>query len=45
MMPSDKARGIILSCVRYCGYQLSYRDLEEIMPECGLSVDHVTIFR
>ncbi len=37
---------VILLCVRwYCRYQLSYRDLEEMMRERGLSVDHVTIFR
>jgi transposase-like protein len=37
---------IILLCVRwYCRYQLSYRDLEEMMSERGLSVDHTTIFR
>jgi IS6 family transposase len=37
---------IILLCVRwYCRYQLSYRDIEEMMRERGLSVDHVTIFR
>jgi transposase-like protein len=37
---------IILLCVRwYCRYQLSYRDLEEIMKERGLSLDHTTIFR
>ncbi len=37
---------IILLCVRwYCRYQLSYRDLEEMMRERGLGVDHVTIFR
>jgi transposase-like protein len=37
---------IILVCVRwYCRYQISYRDLEEMMRERGLSVDHVTIFR
>ena len=33
-------------CVRwYLRYSLSYRDLEEIMAERGLSVDHVTIWR
>ena len=33
-------------CVRwYYRCQLSYRDLEEMMRERGLSVDHVTIFR
>lgn len=37
---------IILLCVRwYLRYSLSYRDLEEIMQERGLSVDHSTIFR
>jgi IS6 family transposase len=37
---------IILLCVRwYCRYQLSYRDIEEMMSERGLSVDHTTVFR
>ena len=37
---------IILTCVRwYLRYSLSYRDLEEMMTERGLSVDHSTIFR
>jgi transposase-like protein len=37
---------IILLCVRwYLRYALSYRDLEEIMAERGLQVDHTTIFR
>ncbi len=37
---------IILLCVRwYLRYALSYRDLEEMMRERGLSVDHTTIFR
>lgn len=37
---------IILLCVRwYLRYALSYRDLEEIMAERGLSVDHTTIYR
>jgi IS6 family transposase len=37
---------IILLCVRwYCRYQLSYRDVEEMMRERGLGVDHSTIFR
>jgi IS6 family transposase len=26
-------------------YSLSYRDLEEIMQERGLSVDHTTVYR
>ena len=37
---------IILLCVRwYLRYSLSYRDLEEMMQERGLSVDHTTIYR
>ncbi len=37
---------IILLCVRwYCRYQLSYRDIEELMRERGLEVDHSTVFR
>ena len=34
------------ACVRwYLRYVLSYRDLEEMMAERGLGVDHATIFR
>ena len=37
---------IILLCVRwYLRYALSYRDLEEMMMERGLTVDHTTIYR
>ena len=37
---------IILLCVRwYLRYSLSYRDLEEMMRERGLSLDHTTIYR
>jgi transposase, IS6 family len=37
---------LILLCVRwYCRYSLSYRDWEERMLECGLSVDHTTVWR
>ena len=36
----------IMLCVRwYLRYWLSYCDLEEMMPEPGLSLDHVTIWR
>jgi transposase-like protein len=36
---------IILLCVRwYLRYALSYRDLEEMMAERGLHVDHTTIY-
>jgi transposase, IS6 family len=37
---------IILLCLRwYLRYSLSYRDLEEMMRERGLHVDHATIYR
>jgi transposase-like protein len=37
---------IILLCVRwYLRYALSYRDLEEMMEERGLAVDHTAIYR
>ena len=37
---------IILLCVRwYLRYPLSYRDLEEMMRERGLHIDHTTIYR
>jgi len=37
---------LILLCVRwYCRYQLSYRDVEEMMCERGLDVDHSTLLR
>src|SRR5438105_5392439 len=37
---------IMLVCVRwYLRYSLSYRDLEEMMRERGMHVDHTTIYR
>ena len=37
---------IILCAVRwYLGYTLSYRDVEELLRERGVWVDHTTIFR
>jgi transposase, IS6 family len=37
---------IILGCVRwYCKYGISYRDLEEMMLERGVEVDHTTLYR
>jgi transposase-like protein len=37
---------IILLCARwYLRYPLSYRDLEEMMREWGLHIDHTTIYR
>src|SRR3546814_3281459 len=36
----------ILWAVRwYCRYPISYRDLEEMLTERGISVDHTTIYR
>ncbi len=36
----------ILLCVRwYLRYALSYRDLEEMMGERGIAVDHTTVYR
>jgi transposase-like protein len=40
------AGDIILHCVRwYCKYGVSYRDLEEMMRERGIAVDHTTLYR
>lgn len=37
---------IILQCVRwYVAYPLSYRNLEEMMAERGVEVDHTTVYR
>ena len=37
---------VILQWVRwYCKYGISYRDLEEMMAERGLSIDHTTLYR
>ena len=37
---------VILIAVRwYLRYGLSYRDLEELLAERGIEVDHVTLFR
>ena len=37
---------VILLAVRwYLRYSLSYRDLEEMLAERGVEVDHVTLFR
>jgi len=39
-------RSVILLCVRwYLAYNLSLRDLEEMMAERGISVDHATVGR
>jgi IS6 family transposase len=37
---------VILLAVRfYLRYGLSYRDLEELLAERGIEVDHVTLYR
>jgi transposase, IS6 family len=39
-------KDVILWAVRwYCRYGVSYRDLEEMLTERGVPVDHVTIYR
>ncbi|MEZ0168283.1 IS6 family transposase [Microvirga sp. TS319] len=39
-------RSVILLCVRwYLAYSLSLRDLEEMMAERGISIDHATVGR
>ncbi len=35
---------VIMQCVRwYCKYGISYRDLEEMMGERGLELDHTAV--
>src|SRR3546814_14764874 len=37
---------VILWAVRWsCRYPISYRDLEEMLAERGISVDHTTLYR
>src|ERR671917_2373398 len=36
---------ILLNVRRYCHYALSYRNLEEMMAERGIEIDHSTINR
>src|SRR3954451_17546278 len=39
-------RGVIAVAVRwYLRYGLSYRDVEELLAERGIEVDHVTVYR
>jgi putative transposase len=39
-------KDIILTCVRwYISYSLSYRNVEEMMAERGISLDHSTLNR
>jgi hypothetical protein len=40
------AAEVIVTCVRwYLRFSLSLRDIEELMAERGLSVDHTTVWR
>jgi transposase-like protein len=40
------APDVILLCVRWhCRFQLSYRDVKEMMRERGRDIDHSTVFR
>ncbi len=41
----DVSEIIVLNVRWYCRYALSYRDLEEMMAERGVEVDHSTINR
>jgi transposase-like protein len=36
---------VLLAVRRYIRYGLSYRDVEELLAERGIEVDHVTIYR
>jgi transposase-like protein len=36
---------IVVGVRWYLRYKLSYRDVEELLVERGLEVDHVTVFR
>ncbi len=39
-------KDVVLMCVRwYVAYSLSYRHVEELMEERGVSVDHATVNR
>jgi IS6 family transposase len=40
--PSD---GIVLAVRWYLRFGLSYRDVEELLAERGVEVDHVTVYR
>jgi transposase, IS6 family len=40
--PSD---GIVLAVRWYLRFGLSYRDVEELLTERGVEVDHVTVYR
>src|SRR2546423_1097958 len=39
------AEVIVVAVRRYLRYDLSYRDVEELLVERGIEVDHVTVYR
>src|SRR3546814_3167330 len=45
MRISDWSSDVCSSDLWYCCYPISYRDLEEMLAERGISVDHTTIYR
>lgn len=46
LQTSARSVDVIAQCVRwYLVYSLSLRDLEEMIAECGLHVDHSTLHR
>ncbi len=46
VLPATRPPEVITVAVRwYLRYGLSYRDVEELLAERGIEVDHVTIYR
>ncbi len=41
---ASRPRGDVLAVRCYLRYALSYRDVEELLAERGLIVDHVTVY-
>ncbi|GAA0743482.1 hypothetical protein GCM10010199_70730 [Dactylosporangium roseum] len=39
------AEAIVVAARRYLRFNLSYRDVEELLVERGVEVDHVTIYQ
>jgi transposase-like protein len=39
------AEVVVLAVRRYLRYGLSYRDVEELLLQPGIEVDHVTVYR
>jgi IS6 family transposase len=44
-VPVFSAEVIGVAVRRYLRYILSYRDIEELLAERGIEVDHVTVYR